>query len=69
VTSAHALPEAARARLVQALAGRLAVECRPEYAVDAKLIGGVSIGIGPWVLQANLRDELRVLAGGAARAG
>jgi F-type H+-transporting ATPase subunit b len=69
VASAHPLAEAARARLVQALAGCLAVECRPEYAVDARLLGGVSVGIGPWVLQANLRDELRVLAGGAARGG
>jgi F-type H+-transporting ATPase subunit b len=69
VASAHPLPEAARARLAQALAVRLGVECRPEYAVDANLIGGVSVGIGPWVLQANLRDELRVLAGGATHAG
>jgi len=68
VASAHPLPEAARARLAQALAARLGIACRPEYAVDAKLLGGVSIGIGPWVLQANLRDELRVLAGGVARA-
>jgi len=45
-----------------ALAARLGVECRPDYAVDAKLLGGVSVGVGPWVLQANLRDELRVLA-------
>jgi len=69
VASAHALPESARARLAQALAARLGVECRPDYAVDAKLLGGVSVGVGPWVLQANLRDELRVLAGGAVRAG
>ncbi len=68
VLSAHKLGEAARAWLEQALAARLGAECRPEYAVDAKLIGGVSVGVGPWILQANLRDELRVLAGGAARA-
>jgi F-type H+-transporting ATPase subunit b len=68
VQSARPLPEAARARLVQALGARLGVECRPEFSADARLLGGVSVGIGPWVLQASLRDELRVLAGGAARA-
>jgi len=69
VHSAHPLDAAARERLAGALAARLGAACSPEYAVDAKLLGGVSVGIGPWVLQASLRDELRVLAGGAARGG
>lgn len=68
VHSARALPAAARTALARALGARLGVECRPEFEVDAALLGGVSVGIGPWVLQANLRDELRVLAAGAARA-
>ena len=68
VLSARALPEAARARLAQTLSERLRIECRPEYAVDEALVAGVSIAVGPWVLQADLRDELRVFSGGAARA-
>jgi len=69
VRSARALPDAARARLARTLSERLRIECRPEYAVDAALIAGVSVAVGPWVLQANLRDELRAFSGGAARAG
>jgi F-type H+-transporting ATPase subunit b len=68
VRSAHPLPDAARARLARALSEHLGVECRPEYAVDAALLGGLSVAVGPWVLQASLRDELRALSGGAARA-
>ncbi|MGE5130742.1 MAG: F0F1 ATP synthase subunit delta [Sphingomonadaceae bacterium] len=68
VSSAHALSEKARARLARALSERLRIECRPEYALDDALVAGLSVAVGPWLLQANLRDELRVFAGGAARA-
>ena len=68
VASAHPLSEAARARLARALSERLRIECRPEYALDEALVAGLSVAVGPWLLQANLRDELRVFAGGAARA-
>jgi F-type H+-transporting ATPase subunit b len=68
VTSAHPLSEAARVRLARALSERLRIECRPEYAQDEALVAGLSVAVGPWLLQANLRDELRVFAGGAARA-
>ena len=66
VLSAHALPQAQRARLAQALSQGLGIECRPEYAVDETLVAGVSVAVGPWVLQADLRDELRVFSAGAA---
>lgn len=69
VLSACALPEAARAQLARTLSERLHIECRPEFSVDDGLLAGVSVVIGPWVLQANLRDELRVFAGAAAHAG
>jgi len=68
VLSAHALPEAARLRLAQALSERLRIECRPEFAVDESLVAGLSVAVGPWLLQANLRDELRVFAGGVTHA-
>jgi len=69
VTSARALGESSRGRLARVLSERLGVECRPEYAVDETLLGGVSVAVGPWVLQADLRDELRALAGSAAGGG
>jgi F-type H+-transporting ATPase subunit b len=69
VLSARPLPDAARARLARVLSERLRIECRPEYAVDEALVAGVSVTVGPWVLQANLRDELRVFSGGAERVG
>jgi len=69
VLSAHPLLPAARARLEQTLSERLRIECRPEYAVDEALVAGVSVAVGPWVLQADLRDELRVFSGGVAHAG
>jgi F-type H+-transporting ATPase subunit b len=69
VLSARALPEAARAQLARTLSERLRIECRPEFSVDQGLIAGVSVAVGPWVLQANLRDELRLFAGAAAHAG
>jgi len=69
VTSARPLAEAARARLAKALSARLGIECRPDYAADDALLGGVRVAVGPWVLQASLRDELRALAGAQAHGG
>jgi F-type H+-transporting ATPase subunit b len=69
VTSARPLAEAARGRLARALSERLGVECHPEYAADEALLGGVRVALGPWVLQASLRDELRALAGAEAHGG
>jgi F-type H+-transporting ATPase subunit b len=68
VVSAHALPEAGRQRLAQLLSERLRIECRPEFAVDESRVAGLSVAVGPWLLQANLRDELRAFGGGVAHA-
>jgi F-type H+-transporting ATPase subunit b len=65
VQSARPLPDAARARLEQALSQSLGVECRAQYAVDEKLLGGVRVALGSWLLQADLADELRFFSGGA----
>jgi len=64
VLSARPLSEAARRRLEQALSQQLGVECRAQYAVDAALLGGVRVALGPWLLQADLSDELRFFSGG-----
>jgi F-type H+-transporting ATPase subunit b len=65
VQSARALSQAARTRLEQALSRSLGVECRAQYAVDESLLGGVRVALGPWLLQADLADELRFFSGGA----
>jgi len=65
VQSARPLPDAARARLEQALSHSLGVECRAQYAVDETLLGGVRVALGSWLLQADLADELRFFSGGA----
>jgi len=65
VQSARPLADEARARLEQALSQALGVECRAQYALDATLLGGVRVTLGPWQLQADLADELRFFSGGA----
>jgi len=64
VQSARPLPEAARSRLEQALSQALGLACHAEYAVDAALVSGLSVALGPWLLQADLRDELRFFSAG-----
>lgn len=65
VQSARPLSQPARTRLEQALSQSLGVECRAQYAVDETLLGGVRVALGPWLLQADLADELRFFSGGA----
>lgn len=64
VTSARTLDAAAQARLRQALEARLELRCEAEFGVDASLLAGLCVAIGPWLLQANLRDELQYFASG-----
>ncbi len=68
VVTARPLREAARTQLTAAMAEALQRALPQEYAVDESLIGGVRVSIGPWVLHANLRDDLQFFAGGVRRA-
>ena len=68
VQSARPLSDAARARLLQALSQQLGIECRAQFSLDASLLGGVRVALGPWLLQADLSDELRYFSGGAGGA-
>jgi F-type H+-transporting ATPase subunit b len=68
MTSAFPLPEAERRALVAGLAKATATELSADFAEDPSLLAGLRIDIGPWVLHANLRDELSFFAE-AARSG
>lgn len=63
VTSAHALPDSARDLLEKTLSAKLDGARSVEFSVDAALIAGLCVTIGPWVLQADLQDELRFFTG------
>jgi len=69
VQSARPLDDAARARIERALSEVLGVDCHAEFAVDAALLSGFSVALGPWLLQADLRDELRFFSAGPRDAG
>lgn len=64
VTSARALAPAMQTRITQALEARLELRCAAEFSVDAALLAGLRVAIGPWLLQADLRDELQYFASG-----
>lgn len=62
VTSAFVLPPDRQQMLEKALAGIIGLDIPVEYAQDADLLAGLQITIGAWVLEANLRDELKGFA-------
>jgi F-type H+-transporting ATPase subunit b len=59
VTSAYPLSDEDRAAVEKSLSGLLdqTVEC--EYRSDPDLLAGLHIGVGSWMLQATLKDELK----------
>lgn len=59
VKSAFELSDHERQRLQQALAQLLATSPELAFSLDSALIAGVEIDIGPWILHANLRNELK----------
>ncbi|MBK6631077.1 MAG: F0F1 ATP synthase subunit delta [Betaproteobacteria bacterium] len=68
IVTARPLRDAAQARLSAAMTEVLQRALPQEYAIDESLIGGVRVTIGPWVLHANLSDDLQFFAGGVRRA-
>jgi F-type H+-transporting ATPase subunit b len=62
VTSAFPLAEGARAALVDGLRQLADARLDAEFAEDPRLIAGLRVGIGPWVMHCNLQDELRFFA-------
>lgn len=62
ITSAYPLSERQRDQLTQVLTRVLAQNVSCEFIEDSDLMAGLRIVMGSWVLQANLRDELRFFA-------
>lgn len=62
VTSVFPLPPDQRQRLEVALVGATGLDVPVRYEQDSGLLAGLRVTIGAWVLQANLRDELKGFA-------
>lgn len=65
VTSAYPLCEADRERLEGALRSALGVDGPFDYDRDSRLLAGLRVNVGAWVLGANLQDELKAFADSA----
>ncbi|WP_432695539.1 F0F1 ATP synthase subunit delta [Marinobacterium sp. YM272] len=59
VQSAFALGTDEKTALKNAFESLLDKSCHCEFNVEPELIAGLRIAIGPWVLHANVQDELR----------
>jgi F-type H+-transporting ATPase subunit b len=62
IASGYPLAAEQRNSLMQALSSLTAQSVSCEFVQDAGLMAGLRIGIGPWVLRCNLRDELKFFA-------
>lgn len=62
ISSAYALNEQQRADLIHALSQLTGRPVSGQFGQDPELIAGLRISIGPWLLHANLQDELRLFA-------
>jgi len=67
VTSAFPLGTAQRDALVHGMADLAKYQIVGEFREDSALLAGVRISIGPWMLRANVRDELAWFAETAHR--
>ena len=65
VHSAHPLTPAQREQLAGTLTGLSGMAPDCSFAEDSSLLAGLRITIGPWVLHANLADELKSFADSA----
>ena len=68
IVTARPLSESSQKSLSGALTEALQRALPEEYAIDESLIGGVRVMVGPWVLHANLSDDLQFFAGGVRHA-
>lgn len=69
VQSAFVLDEGRRAELARALAEATGKTLPVEYRENPELLAGFRVSIGPWILHANLCDELKFFSGALRHAG
>lgn len=69
VQSAFALDAKRRDELARALADVAGRTLPVEYRENPDLLAGFHVAIGPWILHANLRDELKFFSGALRYAG
>jgi F-type H+-transporting ATPase subunit b len=69
IQSAFSLNGAQRQKLERVLGEIAGTPVATEYSENADLVAGIRISIGPWILHANLRDELKFFTGAGRRAG
>lgn len=62
ITSAYPLSSAQQQQLEKALSNVTGLDIPFHYAQDADLLAGLNITVGAWLLQTNLRDELKGFA-------
>lgn len=62
VVSAYPLDEPRRHELEKYLHNLLPSPLPCSFSVDRELLAGLCITVGPWIIHANLRDELRAFA-------
>jgi F-type H+-transporting ATPase subunit b len=62
VTSAFALSEPARSALLHGFGEALGAPVTADFSEDPRLVAGLRARVGPWVMHANLRDELAFFA-------
>jgi F-type H+-transporting ATPase subunit b len=65
VASAFPLPEPQRSALLRGFAAATQAELTAEFVEDPRLLAGLRATIGPWVMHANVQDELKFFAEGA----
>lgn len=63
VVSAFAITDAQRSALTTALSRLVGTASFPLFSEDPDLLAGVRISAGPWVLRANIEDELAYFTG------
>lgn len=67
VTSAFPIPAEERNAIIQSVKDTIQRDLSVEFNEDGRLLSGLRINLGPWVLRANLLDELDFFAGALRR--
>lgn len=62
VQSAHPLDPELRSKLQAAFVGRVGISPDWDYQLAPELVAGLRLSFGPWMLGANVQDELRAFA-------